>query len=521
VDAVKEQYYPVGNYEDQYMRWTTLRQERGQAVSEFTNTFHTLRTKLGIKDSERHLVLKYRGALHRYIQTEMDFLDISSLGAAYRYAVKIEQKFKHQNKREFRSANPQQPKYDKDSPNKQSPENQSKTQEKKGHGKTKKDTGKWCEFHKIPWHNTDECRSKQSLVAEIKDKEPNLDSESDSENNGKRQIIDADPTAIVATATIQPEEPTDPEEGEHLFHSQMWVKGTPLHFIVDSGSQKNLISAEVVKQLGLSTTPHPQPYNIGWLRQGRDLRVNQQCRLSYGIQPFKDEVLCDVAPLDVCDVLLGQPYMWKRHVVYESRPRSVIVTLGGHLYRIPEVVPTIVPPKKCCKVVSHTAKFSFFTICSKGEQKDIATTTVSPPAPSIQQKQVDKVAAKHKNSFCTPSSHVARLVEQPQLQQVHDRLPQTKQRDVSSNTSSSPRCRSSKCFSLSPGNSTQWRPLLPKEGGLIQVDIDGHPPFPTGSKLFSGNFGNLLFLAGFNFRGHFEGLNEGFSRSRFSMILKA
>jgi hypothetical protein len=520
VDAVKEQYYPVGNYEDQYMRWTTLRQERGQAVSEFTNTFHTLRTKLGIKDSERHLVLKYRGALHRYIQTEMDFLDISSLGAAYRYAVKIEQKFKHQNKREFGSANPQQPKYDKDSPNKQSPENQSKTQEKKGHGKTKKDTRKWCEFHKSPWHNTDECRSKQSLVAEIKDKEPNLDSESDSENNGKRQIIDADPTAIVATATIQPEEPTDPEEGEHLFHSQMWVKGTPLHFIVDSGSQKNLISAEVVKQLGLSTTPHPQPYNIGWLRQGRDLRVNQQCRLSYGIQPFKDEVLCDVAPLDVCDVLLGQPYMWKRHAVYESRPRSVIVTLGGHLYRIPEVVPTIVPPKKCRKVVSHTAKFSFFTICSKGEQKDIATTTVSPPAPSIQQKQVDKVATKHKNSFCTPSSHVAQLVEQPQLQQVHDRLPQTKQRDVSNNTSSSPRCRSSKRFSLSPGNSTQWRPLLPKEGGLIQVDIGGHPPFPTGSKLFSGNFGNLLFLAGFNFRGHFEGLNEGFSRSRFSMIAK-
>jgi hypothetical protein len=213
-------------------------------------------------------------------------------------------------------------------------------------------------------------------------------------------------------------------------------------------------------------------------------RVSQQCRLSYGIQPFKDEVLCDVAPLDVCDVLLGQPYMWRRHVVYESRPHSVIVTLGGHLYRIPEVVPTIVPPKKCRKVVSHTAKFSFFTICSKGEQKDTATTTASPPAPSIQQKQVDKVAAKHKDSFCTPSSHVSRLVEQPQLQQVHDRLPQTKQRDVSSNTSSSPRCRSSKCFSLSPGNSTQWRPLLPKEGGLIQVDIGGHPPFRLAQNSF-------------------------------------
>jgi hypothetical protein len=187
----------------------------------------------------------------------------------------------------------------------------------------------------------------------------------------------------------------------------MWVKGTPLHFIVDSRNHKNLISAEVVKQLGLSTTPHLQPYNIGWIRQGRDLRVSQQCRLSYRIQPFKDEVLCDFSPLDVCDVLLGQPYMWRRHVVYESRPCSVIVTLGGHLYKIPEVVPTIVPPKKCRKVVSHTAKFNFFTIYSKREQKDTATTTASPQAPSIQQKQVNKVTEKHKDSFCTPSSHVA------------------------------------------------------------------------------------------------------------------
>jgi hypothetical protein len=84
-------------------------------------------------------------------------------------------------------------------------------------------------------------------VAEIKDKEPNPDSKSDSENNGKGHIIDMDPTTIVTIVTIQPEEPTYPEEGEHLFHSQMWVKGTTLHFIVDSGSQKNLISGEVVK----------------------------------------------------------------------------------------------------------------------------------------------------------------------------------------------------------------------------------------------------------------------------------
>jgi hypothetical protein len=88
-------------------------------VSKFTNTFHTLCTKLGIEYSEWHLVMKYCGALHKYIQTEMDFLDISSLGAPYRYVVKIKEKFRHQNKQESGSANMKLPKYDKDEPNKQ------------------------------------------------------------------------------------------------------------------------------------------------------------------------------------------------------------------------------------------------------------------------------------------------------------------------------------------------------------------------------------------------------------------
>jgi hypothetical protein len=51
-DPIKEQYYPVGSYDDLYTKWTTLQQERDQVVPNFTNIFHSLRTKLGIKDSE-------------------------------------------------------------------------------------------------------------------------------------------------------------------------------------------------------------------------------------------------------------------------------------------------------------------------------------------------------------------------------------------------------------------------------------------------------------------------------------
>jgi hypothetical protein len=64
--------------------------------------------------------------------------------------------------------------------------------------------------------------------------------------------------------------------------------------------------------------------------------------------------VCDVSSLDVCDVVLGQPYMWKFYVVYESRTHSVIITLWGELNIIPEVFPTTFPPKKCRKVISYT-----------------------------------------------------------------------------------------------------------------------------------------------------------------------
>ena len=74
------------------------------------------------------------------------------------------------------------------------------------------------------------------LVAEVKAFESDVDSDSKKEPERGRRIIDVEPSATVATTKLQPGEPDKPEEGKHLFHSYMWVKGTPLHFIVDSGS---------------------------------------------------------------------------------------------------------------------------------------------------------------------------------------------------------------------------------------------------------------------------------------------
>jgi hypothetical protein len=63
-----------------------------------------------------------------------------------------------------------------------------------------------------------------------------FESEPDKGNDRGKNIIDAEPNTTVATTKIQKEEPEDPKEAEHLFHSKMWIKGSSLQFIVDSRS---------------------------------------------------------------------------------------------------------------------------------------------------------------------------------------------------------------------------------------------------------------------------------------------
>jgi hypothetical protein len=76
----------------------------------------------------------------------------------------------------------------------------------------------------------------------VKASESDVGYDSESEPERGKWIIDVEPSATAATTKLQPDEPDEPKEGECLFHSHMWVKGTPLHFIIYSGRNKNLIS---------------------------------------------------------------------------------------------------------------------------------------------------------------------------------------------------------------------------------------------------------------------------------------
>ena len=61
-----------------------------------------------------------------------------------------------------------------------------------------------------------------------------------------------------------------------LFHIRVVSKNQKINTLFDSGSQVNLISEAIVKQLGLATTPHKKPYPLGWLNDKAQLQVTRE-----------------------------------------------------------------------------------------------------------------------------------------------------------------------------------------------------------------------------------------------------
>eukprot|EP00253_Pinus_taeda_P035363 PITA_35363 len=115
--------------------------------------------------------------------------------------------------------------------------------------------------------------------------------------------------------------------------------------ILDNGSQKNLVSQDLVARLCLPTTPHPHPYQLGWVRKdGPHLTISQCCAVTFAIGPFRDIVVCDASPLDCADLLLGIPYQEARHAVYHATDHQYHLQHDGRTYVLTSSTSTSTQP---------------------------------------------------------------------------------------------------------------------------------------------------------------------------------
>ena len=107
--------------------------------------------------------------------------------------------------------------------------------------------------------------------------------------------------------------------GDNIFQTKFTSHGKVCNVIIDSRSCTNVVAEEMVTKLNLKTEPYPQPYKIQWLHKGNGLKVTKKCLVSFSIgKNYKDEVWCDVVPMDACHLLLGRPWQYDRKVSHNG-----------------------------------------------------------------------------------------------------------------------------------------------------------------------------------------------------------
>jgi hypothetical protein len=126
----------------------------------------------------------------------------------------------------------------------------------------------------------------------------------------------------------------DTAQRTRLFRTTCKTKGWKCKVIVDSGSTDNLVSTEMVEKLELETTNHPSPYKVSWLQKGHQVSVTKQCLVDFKMGEYKDKVLCDVIPMDVCHVLLGRPWQYDRNVVHDGRMNTYTLEKDGMTHKL-------------------------------------------------------------------------------------------------------------------------------------------------------------------------------------------
>ena len=162
------------------------------------------------------------------------------------------------------------------------------------------------------------CNKRGLLIEDITgDQEPTND---DEEIETEEELYpDTGHLLVVRRACLTPRADEQFPQRKRLFQSRCTINGRVCSFIIDSGSSENVIAADAVSKLEIKDEPHPAPYKFAWLQQTNKLFVTRRALVSFSVgNSYKDQIYCDVAPMDVCHLLLGRPWEFDRKIIHDG-----------------------------------------------------------------------------------------------------------------------------------------------------------------------------------------------------------
>jgi hypothetical protein len=143
-------------------------------------------------------------------------------------------------------------------------------------------------------------------------------------DDGNEEVLDTTATEtykalIVQWALSATVGDNDNRQHHNLFNMFLILKDCRVHTIIDGGSCNNLVNAELVKKLGVTTREHPHPYHIQWFNNNGKFKVTQTTRVHFSIGSYHDFADFDVVTMDACSLLLERPWEFDTNAIHHGR----------------------------------------------------------------------------------------------------------------------------------------------------------------------------------------------------------
>ncbi|GJY75253.1 putative nucleotidyltransferase, ribonuclease H, partial [Tanacetum coccineum] len=191
-----------------------------------------------------------------------------------------------------------------------------------------------------PGHRQSECKKagKRHLFAD-----PEGDDDATYEEHEEALVYDEEPeyeeeyvfgdvgvNLVARRSCLTPKADGDDWLKHNIFESTCTISGKVCTFVCDSGSCDNLIAAEAVQKPGLKTEIYPKPYKLQWLKKGGEVTVSKGVHDPFSVgNTYKDNVWCDVVPMDACHLLLVKiTLMPNKPKEVVSKPTGTLLTLS-------------------------------------------------------------------------------------------------------------------------------------------------------------------------------------------------
>ena len=100
----------------------------------------------------------------------------------------------------------------------------------------------------------------------------------------------------------------------------------------------------MIEKVGWKAEPHLHPYKVSWINS-MALDVKQRCLVPIEFDVYKDKIWCDVVTVDVCQIILGRPWLYDNDVVIHGRSNMCRFEYEGEKIKLTPYRPIAKKPK--------------------------------------------------------------------------------------------------------------------------------------------------------------------------------